>query len=82
MSTAQTFKSAQAAMAHNDEVIYSAIYVFDARYQDDATVEGFNAIEVVYAERAAANVKYARRNRAVVMRLMGCGVNLVPCIFV
>lgn len=82
MSTTRTFKSAQEAMAHDENVFYTPIYVFAARYQDDATVEGFNAIEVVYADRSAWTVKYGRKNREVVTRLMGCGVNCVPCMFV
>ena len=81
MRASKTFKTAQDAVADDENLIYAAIYVFDGRYQNEPAVQGYDAASVVYADRTSDRVRVGRKSYDVVTRLIGCGANRVSCIF-
>ncbi len=77
----RTFRTAQDAMVADDAILVAAIYILPGSRAEDECINGYDAIEVVYADRDARRIRYGRRDLAVVGRLYGCGVNRVRCAF-
>jgi len=78
---ATTYQSAQDAVRADDNVIYHPIYVLPASSARNPTIDYTDAVRVVYADRSAQRVRVGRKAYDVWFKLVGCGVNAVPCIF-